>query len=335
MSNRWPTIPEPVQTLASLQSCVIALKMNMELVTGQRGPVASYSIDQQVLDLQTTVTKGPLSLTAQIITLNSNTVDLTNASSLASQINLVKATANSATATGSVKLSAVAGLSGTTAGYQWTLTAGGYSVGMTAYAMSGGGAKIGFSASNFALTDSGTLQNVFSYSGGVFNFNAPVKIQTADITDGAITSAKIGTLQVKNANIDNLTVGNSNIQNSAATQGAGSNSPNTNSATCFLTCRGTGTVAVFATFYGSNGNAYLNPSYVGKLYIYMDGVYQFVVLNAYTAINVGGSPYVTLMPTVIVGTLSAVGAGSHSFQAYDDTGIGSFGVSIVAIELSK
>jgi hypothetical protein len=52
VSSRWPAIPAPEPSLAALQTTVSALKEAVELLTGQRGPVLEYSVDQMVLDLQ-------------------------------------------------------------------------------------------------------------------------------------------------------------------------------------------------------------------------------------------------------------------------------------------
>lgn len=97
---------------------------------------------------------------------------------LASTITTVDAKADSATASGAVFLSAKAAPSGATAAYGWYLTAGTAFAGMEAVALSGGGSAIGFTANKFFFTDSGTAQQAFSYSGGLFYFNVPIVIQS-------------------------------------------------------------------------------------------------------------------------------------------------------------
>lgn len=107
---------------------------------------------------------------------------------LAEQITEVSASVDDATANGQIYFGAMAGPSGSLAAYGVFLTAGNTYAGMQIIAESGGGASIGFAANDFRLVDSGTAQNVFSYSSGVFTFNVPVRVQTIDIANNAVTA---------------------------------------------------------------------------------------------------------------------------------------------------
>jgi hypothetical protein len=116
---------------------------------------------------------------------------------LAEQITTVSATANSAngkanqaTASGQIYFAAKAAPGGAVAAYGLYLSAGNAFAGMEILADSGGGASIAFSATDFKLTDSGTAQNVFNYTGGVFTFNVPVQVQTIDIAQEAVTKPR-------------------------------------------------------------------------------------------------------------------------------------------------
>lgn len=104
-------------------------------------------------------------------------------SALASQITTVEAKANSATASGQIYFAAKAGPSGSVAAYGMYLTAGSAYAGLEALALSGGGSAIGFTANQFRFVDSGTAQQVLSYSSGVFTFEVPIQIRTG--TSGA------------------------------------------------------------------------------------------------------------------------------------------------------
>lgn len=104
-------------------------------------------------------------------------------SALATSISTVDAKANGATANGAVYLAAASTPSGATAAYGWYLTAGSSYAGLSAIALSGGGSAIGMTATQLRFTDSGTAQQVFGYSSGVFTFQVPVVIQSG--TSGA------------------------------------------------------------------------------------------------------------------------------------------------------
>lgn len=97
---------------------------------------------------------------------------------LAAQITTVEAKANSATASGQIYFAAKAGPSGSVAAYGMYLTAGSSYAGLEALALSGGGSAIGFTANQFRFVDSGTAQQVLSYSSGVFTFEVPIQIRS-------------------------------------------------------------------------------------------------------------------------------------------------------------
>lgn len=104
-------------------------------------------------------------------------------SALALSITTVDAKANNATASGAMYLAATSTPSGATAAYGWHLTAGNSYAGFSAIALSGGGSAIGMTATQLRFVDSGTAQQVFGYSSGVFTFQVPVVIQSG--TSGA------------------------------------------------------------------------------------------------------------------------------------------------------
>lgn len=128
-----------------------------------------------VVDLTTkvtTLTDGQEDLAAALETEQIARVDGDTA--LAADITTVDAKADSATANGQVFLAAKAAPGGATAAFGIYLTAGSKFTGLEMLATSGGDSAIGITADQFTFTDSGTSQQVFNYSGGVWYFNVPV-----------------------------------------------------------------------------------------------------------------------------------------------------------------
>jgi hypothetical protein len=108
---------------------------------------------------------------------------------LQSQVTTVSASYGSISANGQISIQAVANPGGATAAYGVFLTAGSQFTGLTMIAKSGGGSAIAIAANQFTFTDTGTSTNVFSYSGGVFNFNVPVTIRNQDIGSNAVSNS--------------------------------------------------------------------------------------------------------------------------------------------------
>lgn len=100
-----------------------------------------------------------------------------------SYITTINAKANDATASGELYFAAKAAPTGTTAAYGMYLSADDSYAGIEALAVSGVGSAIGMTANQFYFTDSGTAQQVLTYSSGVFIFNVPIVIRNA--TTGA------------------------------------------------------------------------------------------------------------------------------------------------------
>jgi hypothetical protein len=119
--------------------------------------------------------------------------------SLVAKVETVEAKANGATANGQIYFAAVAAPGGATAAYGIFLTAGNAFTGMEMIAKSDGTSAIAFNSNQFSLTDSGTAQNVFNYTGGVFTFNVPVSVQTIDIAQEAVTKPR--TVAINSASI--------------------------------------------------------------------------------------------------------------------------------------
>lgn len=107
---------------------------------------------------------------------------------MAEDITNLKADFNGLSANGSVEFRVMSTPAGAAAAYGIYLTAGSSFTGLQMIAYSGGGSAIAFNANQFMLNDSGTAQNVFNYSSGVFTFNVPVRIRTGDIIDGAVST---------------------------------------------------------------------------------------------------------------------------------------------------
>lgn len=107
---------------------------------------------------------------------------------MVAQITSVSARANQATANGQIYFAAMAAPTGAIAAYGVFLTAGNAYTGMRLIAKSDGTSAIMFDANYFALNDSGTAKNVFTYDGSVFRFLVPVLIGTEEITARAVTA---------------------------------------------------------------------------------------------------------------------------------------------------
>lgn len=317
----WASIPEVIQTLPGLYHAVVPIKENLELLCGQRGPVQTYSVSQNIIDIKAQAG----SLSAHVISLTYATIDTTNPTSLASQLTIVEAGVDDATAHGEVELRAIANpITGVSATYEWALTAGsGPSTGMRAYAKSDGTSGIGFVASQFGLTDSGTLQPVFNYSSGIFTFNAPVVIQTANIQDLAVTNLKVATAAVTNPK----------VQDNAVTQSAGSVTGGT-SVSIAMNIRGSGGVAVFAFWDGQGGGFVSTSTTVGDLVIEIDGFTYAAVLNNFFVFVSGGLSSYSFLQTSTM-AIANLSAGVHTFRAYDTCGVGTGPVRIMVMELSK
>lgn len=112
---------------------------------------------------------------------------------LAQQITTVNAKANAATANGQIYFAAIAAPGGAAAAFGVYLTAGNAFTGLELLAMSDGTSSIALNASQFTLTDSGSAQRVFTYSGGVFRFNVPVQVQNRDIGAAEVSNSAVST----------------------------------------------------------------------------------------------------------------------------------------------
>ena len=115
-----------------------------------------------------------------------DTASRTRDTTLATSITTVSALANSATANGQVKLSAVAAPSGYSAAFEVKLVASGYSAGMQILAGGAYGSAVLFNANNFFIYDGSTADPVFSITGGNVHLRQE-KILEGDVTTGAST----------------------------------------------------------------------------------------------------------------------------------------------------
>lgn len=137
-------------------------------------------VKRSVVDLTTKITTlidTTGETTAEVEQITQALTDGTGA--YGSYITTINAKANNATASGQMYFAAKAAPSGATSAFGLYLTAGGSYAGFEAMAVSGGGSAIGMTASQFYFTDSGTAQQVLTYSSGVFIFNVPIVIRNA------------------------------------------------------------------------------------------------------------------------------------------------------------
>jgi hypothetical protein len=169
--------------------------VDWEQLTRNWYKVNAVALDKKLTEVSSTLedpTTG-LQAVAKVTEDLSTAVGLEGA--VATKITGVEAKYNSATANGQIGFAAKAGPAGSIAAYGLYLTAGNVFTGLEAVAASDGTSYIALKAgsveieaSEFKLTDAGTAQNVFNYTGGVFTFNVPVQIGTTDILAGAINA---------------------------------------------------------------------------------------------------------------------------------------------------
>lgn len=116
---------------------------------------------------------------------------------LAAQITTVEASVDDATAQGEIYFAAKALPTGSTAAYGLYLTAGSSFAGFEVISDSVLGSAIGMTANRFAFVDSGSAQQVMSYTGSAFAFEVPIVIRSG--TSGARTVITESVIEVYDA----------------------------------------------------------------------------------------------------------------------------------------
>jgi hypothetical protein len=164
---------------------------------------ATKALAQRTTIIEADLNTPTTGLQARFTGLTTATVDVTNSTSLIRRVDTVEARSNDATASGSVRLQAVAGPTGATASYELQLTAGGTSLGVQ-YIVTGGVGSMVFTTNTLAFRDGATLVNVLTYSAGRFTFTSNV-----DINGNLIVTGTVNTAQVANNAITGLATGTS------------------------------------------------------------------------------------------------------------------------------
>lgn len=254
---------------------------------------------------------GSANLNAKITSVD--TARAAGDAALSSQVTTVESRANSISAGGMVYLSAKATPSGAMASYGWYLTVGSSFAGMEALALSGGGSAIGFTASKFLFTDSGTGKQVFVYSGGKFQFTGDVAI------DGSLTI--------------NGTIVNGAAASRAFTQGVGASSSGMTTSVN-ITTRGAAQVLIIANFNGASGGYVPFTTPVGIFQITRNGGNLQTVANNFEASGSGGSAAIAFQQTCLL-AVDTPPAGSNTYACGTNNGASIGGVTIAVVELSK
>lgn len=163
--------------------------------------------------------------------------------------------------------------------------------------------------------------------------NAINFIDGAVILDATITSAKIGSLQVKSANIEDLTVGNSKITDFAVSTITAASSPNRDTTTNIVSRSGNSRFLILAFFNGnSNAGSTLGP---GAFNISRNGA-QLTNVNASFALFKPDSGNLQFyLNSMCIGVIDQPGQGTISYSCFHSNGQGVGGVTIVAMELAK
>ncbi len=223
-STRWPTFPEPTGDLASQLELLGALKMSMELITGQRGFDESYSVDKRfdtitksVNGVSSTISEirniaiNDSSALAERITLveveidtarngepnlNARIVDVDTASvsrdgALASSVSIVQARVNDVSAGGYFKTQATVAGGGALASMEAQVyTNAGFGSTLSAgwkVSIVGGVSYFDMYTANWRLIDNvGVAKQVMSYSAGKFRFTGDVAIDGILVINGTV-----------------------------------------------------------------------------------------------------------------------------------------------------
>lgn len=177
---RYPAIPEPTPDINALYKTVQQLKEAVELMTGQRAKEFGFAHQAEIIQRQFGNTTAKLSHTVQ--------VQADEFGALAQDVIDVTATANGISASGQLKFQAKAAPGGASSSLGLYLTAGllfaGFEVIVDTVT---GDASINWTAEKLRFSDSGTSEQVFEYSGGVFRFFVPVELLTQDVGLNQIT----------------------------------------------------------------------------------------------------------------------------------------------------
>lgn len=276
---------------------------------------ADSALAAQITTVQTQTNNNTAAITAE-------TIARTNAdSALSSQITTVSAKADNATANGFYRLTAVASpTNGALAEFAVEVRAtstGSYAAaGMNIQAFSGGNRRIKFNTDQFIVTTGPDAYVPFAISGGNVYANDLI-VGNANIENGAITSAKIGTAEVETLKI----AGNAVTVPAAYIYGPiiyGNGSLQL-IANLSFTMPYAGDALI--SFFGTHVYATAFPYATYFLDFYLDGTVIGGVYNGSTYPEVG----------VVFSTLRALSAGSHNIQVYWNGSNGTIGIGNIAL----
>jgi len=155
------------------------------------------------------------------------------------------------------------------------------------------------------------------------------------MVDGSISGLKLQTASIitASAQIGNLIVDNISIKNGAISNSASVLTGGTSGSTG-LNCRGTGTVACHAVFYGASGNyvpLFVSP---GALRIFRNGSLIAEIGTSFEASGSGTSAGIALQATPLL-FLDTPPAGFNVYSVDNTNGAGRGGIALVVTELSK
>lgn len=150
------------------------------------------------VDLQTKITTVEATADGAAAAVTTESIARASAdAALAAQITTVSASVAGATAEGEIYFAAKAAPIGSTVAYGLHLTAGASFAGFEVISDSVLGSAIGMTANRFAFVDSGSAQQVLSYTGSAFAFEVPIVIRSG--TSGARTVITESVIEVYDA----------------------------------------------------------------------------------------------------------------------------------------
>jgi hypothetical protein len=345
---QYPTIPEPSQDLASLQTALSRLKEGYEMLTGQRGK-NEYNLVEGLLSIH----KQLGSSTARLLELNEVTVSATAAS--AKRIEILEAEVGAARdgepdlsarltiiSEASVDAQADADLALTRFGVVGTIngTSGGFTfIGVLKNDGTSPTYAMEFDVNTFRIRDPATDLNktVFLYNSGKFEFTGDVSIN-----GNLVITGTIDTLQLANDAVETDKILNNAVSNAASNSGITSSGSTLD---VILTTRANANVVIIAAVtnvtatVSNDGN---NPNSVVTygFDVAVDGVVQKSLYSLKTVAqvqNTGGGGYnfyrgVTPVSDHVL--VSGLSAGAHTFSIANASG-NNVGLALTVIELAK
>lgn len=287
-----------------------------------------YRTNAVALDARITEVKATADNASAAVVVETN-ARITADGALADQITTVSADFDQFSANGEIYFGAAAGPSGTAAAYSVFLNADDSQAGMQIIAKSGGGGAIGFLADQFVFTDSGTMQNVFDYSGGQFVFTGNVAIDGNLLVSGTVSTGKVTNSAITTEKV---------LDNAVTNVGTGESADAGDAASAPIFARSGDRIVVWATYAPDGASGGATPI-IGRIRLNGNTGTQkeVVVPNRLSSFNVnsGGDVVDQVYQAETVTRTFIFIAPSTGTHTVSGTGVFSTICSLVCMSLSK